>query len=491
MPSPLLWIGVLRRLAADLGPSVMEAWVHPLVAEADGGGLRLRCPSPFHRDRIRDRLLERIARCAEAEAGRPVPVALGLGGRPGEAGEPPRHPAARAPLPAGQGEPAQRKPAEPAESGRAEPAENRRAESRPGEEQRGSAPQPLQYTFDGFVVGPCNALAREACMAIATGHQAGLSSVYLAGAPGLGKTHLARAVVAAAAQGGASRALYASAERFTSEFQSALRSGRMDAFKRRYRQGCDLLVVEDVQFLPGKKATQLEIFHTIEYLRDAGARMIFTGDRLPGELVDLDPRLCSRWNGGLVAQLEPPDASVRRAILHSRAARGGVRLPDDCLDLLVETLRGSVRDLEGVLIQLVASASLLKRGIDRELTQAALRKVLPRSGSGPRPQPEVVIEVVAGFFQTTPAALACRSRRRDVLLPRQLAMYLCRRYTDASLGRIGRAFGREHPAVAHAVSVVERRILERAPLRYQVEALCARIEERCGLRSLIIPGVTR
>ena len=177
----------------------------------------------------------------------------------------------------------------------------------------------------------------------------------------------------------------------------------------------------------------------------------------------------------MVAEIEPPDAAVRRRILRSKAAAGGVRLPEDCLDLLVETTRGSVRDLEGVLIQLVATASLLKRPIDLELTQLALHKLAPvcplRSLD-----PGAVIGVVAAFFGTRPEALAARSRRRDVMLPRQLAMYLCRRYTEHSLTAIARAFDREHPAVSNAVRSIERRILERAPLRYQVEELSARLD---------------
>jgi chromosomal replication initiator protein len=426
----------------------MEAWVHPLRAELGEDVLHLHCPSPFHRERLRQRLLERIERCLAEEAGHPVCVKLEVGAGPAREAPPPPAPAAAA-VPVA--------PARPAAS---------------------TAPVQavLPYSFDSFVVGPCNALAREACLALAGGRGHALSSVYLAGASGLGKTHLARSVVAEAE---ARRALYVSAETFTSEFQAHVRSGRMEGFKRRYR-GADLLVVEDVQFLPGKKATQLELFHTIDHLLDSGARLVFTADRPPSELAGLDPRLRSRWNGGLVAEIEPPDAQVRRTILRTRAAAGGVRIPEECLDLLVERLRGSVRDLEGALIQLVASSALLKRRIDRELTEQALRKVLPDAGARRGIEPRDVVEVVAAFFQTTPAALASRSRRRDVLLPRQLAMYLAHRYTEASLTEIGRAFDRDHPAVKNAIERVERGILERAPLRYQLEALCARVEERLG-----------
>jgi len=477
MAPPLFWTAVRSRLGDELGRFALEAWLEPLEAEPCGEGLRLLCPSPFHRDRVRDRFLRQIEACAEAEAGRRVPIALEIGTRtahrPGSQGQgDPRGPEAR-PAPAPAAGRAARSTPPPAKPVSATPS------PLPGGPPRQI---PLAYRFESFVVGPCNALAREASLAIARGGQPGLDALFLAGGSGLGKTHLARAVVAAA-EGGSRRALYVSAEAFTSEFQMALRGQGMPAFKRRFRGGCDLLVIEDVQFFDGKRATQLELFHTVQHLLDTGGRVVFTGDRAPAQIEALDPRLRSRMAAGLVAELEPPDAEVRRRILRAKAAAGGVRLPEECLELLVTELRGSVRDLEGALIQLVATASLLGRRIDRALAEAAVRKVRPALPTEPRPlEPEEVIAVAAAFFGTTPAALASRSRRRDVLRPRQLAMYLCRRYTDASLARIGRAFDRDHPAVSHAVATVERQILERAPLRYQVEALATRLEERTGRR---------
>jgi chromosomal replication initiator protein len=249
----------------------------------------------------------------------------------------------------------------------------------------------------------------------------------------------------------------------------------MDSFKRRYRQSCELLVIEDVQFLGSKTATQLELFHTLVHLLDAGARVVLSADRLPRRSDGFEPRLCSQMAAGLVAELEPPDATLRRRILRAKASAGGVGVPDDCLEKLVEGARGSVRDLEGVLIQLVAMASLMKRPIDLELTEAALRKLVSPEPRG-RLDATTVIRTVSLFFGVAPEALAARSRRKEVLAPRQLAMYLCRRYTGLPLAEIARAFDRDHPAVSNAVKVVERRILERAPLRYQVEELSARLD---------------
>jgi chromosomal replication initiator protein len=333
-------------------------------------------------------------------------------------------------------------------------------------------------SFDSFVVGPCNALAREASLAIAREEQMSLNQLYLASPPGLGKTHLSRAVVQEARRLGNERARYTTAEAFTNEFLAAVRTGQMARFKQRYRRDCKVLAVDDVQFLQGKKSTQLEFFHTVQHILDAGGRVLLTGEQLPQNLEGLDSRVRGQIAGGFVAELEAPDMAVRRNILRAKAAHGGVGLPEDCLDLLVDSVRGNVRELESVLIQLVTTASLLKKPIDLGLTREALsKKIAGRGPAAVRPEPGAIIKVVAGFFQTSPAAMSSRSRRRDVLIPRQLAMYLCHRYTDASLAEIGRALGRDHPAVKNAVSRIEREVLEKAPLRYKVEALVERLDE--------------
>ena len=446
-------------------PFALEAWIGPLVprgnAPEDGGSearLTLGCPTAFHRDRVRERFLPEIERCAALEAGVPVAVDLVVA------------PPLRATAPV---------QAQPLREAGATAPPARPAIAR-GADDRGNSPEPQRefpYRFDNFVVGTCNALAREASLAVARRAQRALNPLVLTAAQGLGKTHLARAIVNEARQNGEARAIYASAEAFTNDFTHSIQSRRADEFKRRFRHGCRLLVIEDVQFLDARKrATQLELFHTICHLLDVGARVVLTADRLPRDIEGLDPRLRSKLSSGLVAELEAPDAIVRRDILRQKAADGGVRLPDPCRELIVESVRGSVRDLEGVLIQLVAMASLLKRPIDAELTLVALRKLAPIPAARRALEIGDVVVAVAAYFKQPPDALAARSRRRDVLLPRQLAMYLGHRYTSASLSEIGAALGRDHSAAANAVRKIERRILEHAPLRYQVEALCARLD---------------
>lgn len=453
---PKVWDGVLRRLGSEIPPLTFEAWIRPLTAREEPGRLLLLAPTPFHRERVRSRFLPALREAACALGGA-LEVSVELSpdacAEPGESVAPP---ALRMTAPA---------PARPAV-----------------EATSPFAQLVLPSTFDTFVTGPSNALAREASLAVARGRQPALFPLCLVGDHGFGKSHLARAVVAEARATPGVRALYASAERFTTEFTSAIRSRHGGEFRRRYRQDCDLLVLEDVQFLGGKEATQLELLHIVEHLRLVGARVVVTSDRLPRRIAGLSPRLASQMTGGLVAELEPPDRTLRRAILADKASRGGIHLPDDCLELLVDGVHGSVRDLEGALTQLVATASLLGRKLDRELTEIALRK--HREPARDLHTLDAVITSVGGFFGLSRAQLASRVRSTRLRIPRQLAMYLCRRYTGASLSEIGRALGRNHSAVANAIQNVERAVLERAPVRYQVEELAARIEGRSNERRL-------
>ncbi|MEE3327474.1 MAG: DnaA/Hda family protein [Myxococcota bacterium] len=472
--TPEVWEGVLRHLKNEVPEFAYKAWLEPVrpnpVEDKTGEPLGLLCPSQFHCERIRKDYLPRIKTFLRTEMGGDVEVHLRVATDRIEAGS--------------QGV----TPLTHTAPGWVGSVDGPRAEGSLGKSTHSHANQATQteafpeesQDFDSFVVGSCNALAREVAWALAHGQQRGLSQVYLRAESGMGKTHLAKAVVGQANALAETPATYVSAEGFTNQFLSSLRNKRTHEFMRRYRGGKRLLVIEDVQFLEGKSATQLEFFHTVQHVLDAGGKLMLTGDRMPQEMHQLSERLRSQLGSGFVAELEPPDAKVRRAILRNKASHGGVALPADCLDALVDSIRGSVRDLEGALIQLVTSASLMKSKIDLALTQAVIRQ---RSGTEKRGRtlsPGDVVAAVARFFGVPANRIAGPSRKREVLVPRQVAMYLCTRYTDAGIGEIGQALGRDHPAVRNAITKIERGILEKPPLRYQIEALGEKLDDLVG-----------
>jgi chromosomal replication initiator protein len=426
------WETVRSALENRVGASAYDAWFRTLDGRFENETLVLRCPDRFTRDWLRSRFGRVIEECAASTRG----IEYRLAAEPC-AGAPPAPPAAR--------------PREASDS-----------------------PEPLphaqEHLFERFVSGPGSALALEAARAVARGEAGRCNPLFLVGGTGSGKTHLCRAIHGAVG----SAALYRSSEEFTSEVTDALRSGQMPRIRQRYRRLANMLILEDVQFLAGKRATQAELFHTLDHLMSHGRAVVLSADRQPSELDELDPKLRSRMASGLVARIGPPESQTRRAILRERAARGGVRVPDECLELLAERELASVRDLIAGLNQVVARASLLRAPITPALVAEALDAVdMP---GRPRTLDEIA-SVVTRAYGLAADALRSRSRKRVVTQPRQVAMYLARRYTAASLADIGRAFGRDHTSVMYAIDVVERRIVERPQLRYELEALAARISQ--------------
>jgi chromosomal replication initiator protein len=428
------WEAVRTVLRRRVGEAAFEAWFRPLDGRLEGETLVLRCPDRFSRDWLRGRYGAVIAECAPEVRG----VDYRVESVAASAAVP--H-ASRAPEPD------------------AEPAE-RAADA--GAQER---------LFTSFIEGPGNALALEAARLIARGRAGRCSPLFLYAGTGMGKTHLCRAIQSQLGNA----ALYRSSEEFTTEVTEAMRAGQMPRIRQRYRRSTNVLILEDVQFLAGKRATQVELFHTLDHLMAHGRTVVLSADRPPAELDELDPKLSSRMASGLVACIAPPGRETRLAILRERAARGGVRVPDACLELLAERELASVRDLVGGLNQVVARASLLKSPITPELVAQALAAVeLPGRA---RSLDEIMSET-ARAYGVTRDDLRARSRKQSLVRPRQIAMYLARRYTDASLAEIGRAFSRDHTSVMYAIDVVERRIVEKPQLRYELEALAQRVSQR-------------
>jgi len=461
-------------------------------ADPRGGPFILIAPGTLCRDRVVAHYLQVIREAFAEELGSPVslridvakasipsrsrksqPPSHGSGGRrnaaPGESNRAPSIEAAPETHVAGEGRSAPaaiaRVPLRRPEPARGAPARTSRERLRP-----------KQRTFDSFQVGESNALAQAACLALAQGLQQDLSSVCLVGGTGVGKTHLAQAVIQEGRAHGLSRAVYTSAERFTSDFTGSLHRKETDRFKRRFREECDLLVLEDLGFLAGKRWTQLELFHTFEHLRAVGVPVVVTADRQPREIDRLDPRLQSQISAGLVAEIAPPERELRQKIMRRLADSGGVRLPDECLERVVDHVQGSVRDLEGALAQVVVTASLLKRPIDLSLIDQSLRKLGVRTPGRGAHSIESITREVCDLFGVNVAELREKNRQHRVMIPRQLAMYFSLRLTEASMSQIGAFFHRDHPSVRNSVKSVERRMLTRAPLRYRVEELATRLD---------------
>ena len=501
--TPEVWDGVVRHLRSELPPYICDAFIDNLHVEGRESIVRIQCPTAFHRDRVRDQYRGTICAGLARELGRAVEVEIvvadgspRVGTTDSTTSEPGELEMPAIPIPFSQSRPTTPTTPAPAQATARTPNQTPaqtlgstpppaaspalRSASRPPAIARKPEQRPLlqaRHTFDSFVVGDCNALAREASLAVLRDEDPCLAQLYLCGASGLGKTHLARAVCTEARARGR-RPVYTSAEAFTNEFLASLRNRQTGRFKKKFRQDCDVLVVEDVAFLAGKESTQLEFFHTVQHVRDAGGRVVFTGGRLPQTFTSLESRVRSQLSDGFVAEMGAPDAQVRREILRAKASAGGVHLPQECLEMLVDSVRGSVRDLEGVLIQLVTTASLLKKKIDRALTCEALEKKGAEHASAlPRLQIADVLSLVTTSFKVTADEIAGKSRKKEVLVPRQLAMYLCRQYTDATLAEIGRAMNRDHPSVRNAIAKIERAVLEKAPLRYQVEELARQLDE--------------
>lgn len=323
-------------------------------------------------------------------------------------------------------------------------------------------------SFEGFVAGPTNALALECARAIATGEVGRLSPLVIVGPSGVGKTHLCQAI----RDRSSGNVVYRSSEEFTAEVTSAIRSREMERVRHRYRRSANVLILEDIHFLEGRRATQVELFHTLDHLLARHRPVVLSCDRPPHELAGLETGLRSRLGQGLVAQIAPPDRATRLRILRERAAAGGIRIPDDCIEELAAQPVRSVRDLVAGFNQVVARATLLRQPITRTVVADAIQAV---GIAGVRHSVDEILRLLEGAFNVSREQLLSRSRRQRLVRPRQLAMYLCRRCSDASLKEIGRAFSRDHTSVLYAIRAVEKRITEQPQLRYELEALASRI----------------
>jgi chromosomal replication initiator protein len=352
-----------------------------------------------------------------------------------------------------------------------------------------AAPRPLlnaKYTLDNFVIGKSNELAASAALAVAEAPGRDFNPLFIYGSTGIGKTHLMQAVAhAILTRKPATRAAYLGAEQFTNEYVMSIQARTTHDFRRRFRE-LDLLLIDDVHFLKGKEATQEEFFHTFNALYEGGRQIILTSDRPPSEIPGIEARLVTRFQWGMVADIEFPDFEHRIAILRSKAQQDHLQhtIPDDVLHLIAEHVRSSVRELEGCIIKLIAFASLRQQPVTVDLAIEALRdRIKPTAAAGAGSDGRglsisTIQSAVAKAWGVSASALTSKSRTREVAVPRQAAMLLSRELLNAHLADIGNAFGgRDHSTVIHS--------LERA--RY-LRAADQEFAERLQLAVLELPA---
>ncbi len=312
-----------------------------------------------------------------------------------------------------------------------------------------------RFTFDSFVVSSCNNLAHAASRAVAEKPAGAYNPLYIYGGVGLGKTHLMHSIGNAMGKLYPSmRMMYLSAENFMNELINAIRFEKTIDFKRKYRN-VDLLLIDDIQFLAGKERTQEEFFHTFNALYDAQKQIVLTSDCTPREIPTLEERLRSRFECGLIADLQPPDLETKIAILRKKAEAERIDLPEDVALYVASKIRSNIREMEGALIRLIAYSSLTRRAIDLDLAKETLKGIFKEENRAITA--ESIQRFVSHYYQIKPNDLKLKNNAASVTFPRQVAMYLCKQLTDLSLPEIGKRFGgKHHSTVIHSIKKIAK-----------------------------------
>ena len=312
-----------------------------------------------------------------------------------------------------------------------------------------------RYQFESFVVSSCNQFAHAAAIAVAEQPKRAYNPLYIYGGVGLGKTHLMQAIGNRVGRRGDMRMAYISSEHFMNELINAIRFKKTQEFKERFRN-IDLLLIDDIQFLAGKERTQEEFFHTFNALHDAEKQIVITSDVPPREIPTLEDRLRSRFEWGLIADIQPPDLETKVAILGQRAEAEGVELPGDVALFIASNSKSNIRELEGLLIRVVAYASMSGKEISLELARHTLSGLI--ASESPATTTDSIQKLVCNYYNLRISQLKSRNNSQQIVFPRQIAMYLCKQLTTCSLQEIGQRFGgKHHSTVIHAVQKIDKK----------------------------------
>ncbi|MCG8501435.1 MAG: chromosomal replication initiator protein DnaA [Firmicutes bacterium] len=333
-----------------------------------------------------------------------------------------------------------------------------------------------KYTFDTFVVGNSNRFAHAASLAVAESPAKTYNPLFLYGGVGLGKTHLMHAIGHYILnQNPSAKVVYVSSEKFTNELINAIKDDRNEEFRSKYRS-MDVLLVDDIQFIAGKERTQEEFFHTFNTLHEANKQIILTSDRTPKEIHTLEERLRSRFEWGLIGDIQPPDLETRIAILRKKAQTEKLQVPDEILIYVANKIKSNIRELEGALNRIIAFSALVKQEITQELADEALKDYFS-ANSNRVITPKLIQETVSKYFNIRTEDFKSKRRTKNIAYPRQIAMYLCRDLTELSLPKIGEDFGgRDHTTVLHAIGKIEKNIEKDAEVKKIIDQLIKNIK---------------